>query len=211
MIVVCDIKISRRAFELRQELFAIGYPCACATISEIGKIGPVSLIITFSDVFEYVRRTPYDKIFVIALGNDFVNSGLNAERVKTKDELFAATYRKIREIYNIDDRCCFNFGVRCLPELFIANNFVQIHCRSVELTRTELMIFKYLYSFYGRQYRVPAKYIYKYCFPKFNTDEDKIRNNVAVNIKKINRKFQKVVPGTIIKSRREHGYYITQI
>ncbi|MGN1409958.1 MAG: hypothetical protein ACI4XJ_07255, partial [Eubacteriales bacterium] len=102
---MCDIRMSRRAFELRQELFAIGYPCACAPISEIGKIGPVSLIITFSDVFEYVRRTPYDKIFVIAIGNDFVNSGLNAERVKTKEELFAATYRKIREIYNIDDRC----------------------------------------------------------------------------------------------------------
>ncbi|MGN1410071.1 MAG: helix-turn-helix domain-containing protein, partial [Eubacteriales bacterium] len=98
-----------------------------------------------------------------------------------------------------------------LPELFIANTFVQIYCRSVELTKTELMIFKYLYSFYGGQYKVPAKYIYKYCFPKFNTDEDKIRNNVAVNIKKINQKFQKAVPGTIIKSRREHGYYITQI
>lgn len=197
--------------KLREKLFSLGYPCACVRISDIGKYRPVKLIITFTDVFDWVRRTPYDKIHAIAIGKDFVNSALNVERVANEDELVQVINRNLRQMYNLDESCCFTFGVRCPPELFIADDFLMYNCRSVVLTKTEYMIFKYLRAFCRENVRIPAKVIYRYCFVKYKLKKDRIENNVAVNVKKVNDKFSCIFSAPMIKSRRDHGYYIAQM
>lgn len=206
MILICDVNVSERALNLRRNLFSRGYPCACCGIPDIGKYLPAKLIVTFTDVFDSVRRTPYDDIFVIAIGTGFVNSVLNASRALNEEELMQLINKKL-----CDGMKRFPFGLKVSDSMFISNYFVEINGKAITLTQTEFMIFKYLYSFAGKDVLAQSDSVYHYCYGEYKISEDKIPNNIAVNVKKINDKFSKALPEPVIKSKRGKGYYLVEI
>lgn len=206
MILICDVNVSERALNLRRNLFSRGFPCACCGIPDIGKYLPAKLIVTFTDMFDSVRRTPYDDIFVIAIGTGFVNSVLNAARALNEEELSSLLLEKL-----CDGMIRFPFGIKVTDSLFISDYFVEINGKAITLTQTEFMIFKYLYAFAGKGVTAPTESVYHYCFGEYKISEDKIPNNIAVNVKKINDKFAKALPEPVIKSKRGKGYYFTEI
>lgn len=144
MILICDKTISERAKLLRKKLFSIGYPCAYSRVADMKYFVPFKLIVTFSDVFDFVRRTPYDAVRVISIGEGFINSVMNAEKVLTEEELLEAVNRNLMKMYGIESGDLFRFGVRVKPELFLSEHFLQLRGHNYILPRAEYMIFKYL-------------------------------------------------------------------
>ena len=178
MILICDVNVSIRALNLRRNLFSRGFPCACCGIPDIGKYLPARLIVTFTDVFDSVRRTPYDDIFVIAIGTGFVNSVLNATRALNEEELSERLLEKL-----CDGMIRFPFGLKASDNMFISDYFVEINEKAITLTQTEFMIFKYLYAFAGKDIIAPTESVYHYCYGEYKISENKIPNNIAVNVK----------------------------
>lgn len=211
MILICDKTVSERAKKLRKKLYKLGIPCAVSKISDMKHFVPFKLIVTFSDVFDDVRRTPYDKIRVISIGEGFINSVMNAEKVLNEHELISAIDRNFMKMFGISQNDVFKFGVKVKPNLFWSKRFMILNGKSVILANAEYMIFKYLLAFAGEDKLISPFLLYQYCFSVHRLEMKRVANNVAVDVRKINQKCEHIFPDGLIKSKRGQGYYLKQI
>ena len=191
MILICDKTISERAKLLIKKLFSLGYPCAYSRVADMKYFVPFKLIVTFTDVFDFVRRTPYDAVRVISIGEGFINSVMN--------------------VYGIESGDLFRFGVRVKPELFLSEHFLQLRGHNYILPRAEYMIFKYLLAVSSEKSPVSALKLYYYCFSSHRLEKKRIANNVAVDVRNINQRCECIYPDGIIRAKRYRGYYITNV
>lgn len=210
MILICDITVSERAKKLRKTLYNIGIPCACCQIDDIRHFVPFKLIVTFTDVFGDVRRTPFDDIRVICIGDGFVNSCVNAERVDDEHQLIKAIDRCFMNMLDVTERDVFRFGVRVKPNLYLSKRFMIINGKGVVLANAEYMIFKYLLAFADENKPISPVMLYQYCFSTHRLDSSRVSNNIAVDVKRINQKCEKVSLDGMVKSKRDVGYYLVE-
>ena len=210
MILICDSDITDRACALRNKLFDLGIPCAVSVISDIGKNLPVMAILTFCDVFDSVRRTPFDDIFVVAIGNGFVNSALNAKRAADDEEAFRILDSKISEMLGLSMEAKTPFGVYTSPNVFVGDYFIEIYGNMILATSSELMIFKYLDAFIDKDYYFDADKICRFCLPLERLSTKNPAGLIAVHVRNINEKFEKVFMRKLIRSKRNHGYFICE-
>ena len=203
MIIVCDADVSCRAIHVRDTLLDIGYPTCISSIRDIKDNQPFCLIITFADVFNELRRTPFDDTFVIAIGDGFVNTALNA--VQTKNLNTA-----VRLAHNfVQGSCHDKFGKSNLegmfvPPFYFADGFFEIHSNLVAPTKSEYMIFKFLvFCSYNNTFASTDK-ICNYCFGGNVGDS----NTIAAHISGLNSKIKDAYGKKIIKSKRFKGYYL---
>ena len=207
MVLVCDSDISERALELREKILKLGCPCAVSKISGISEYLPLKLIITFYDQFDNVRRTPYDNIFVIALGRGFVNSALNAVDAADEDELVVEMKNFLYRDANITSKRKFAFGVvEPKNNIFFSKYFVEIYGRRFVLTSVEYLIFKYLVAFEGTKYYFESEKIAKFCYDNRKLGEEILSNKISVHINHINDKIRKANGKPFIKAKRFLGY-----
>lgn len=211
MILICDKTISERAKLLRKKLFSLGYPCAYSRVADMKYFVPFKLIVTFTDVFDFVRRTPYDAVRVISIGEGFINSVMNAEKVLTEEELLEAVKCNLMKIYGIQSGDLFRFGVRVKLELFLSEYFIQLRGHNYILPRAEYMIFKYLLAVSSEKSPVSALKLYYYCFSSHRLEKKRIANNVAVDVRNINQRCECIYPDGIIRAKRYRGYYVTNV
>lgn len=208
MVLVCDSDISERALTLREKILRLGCPCAVAKISDISEYLPLKLIVTFYDRFNDVRRTPYDSIFVIALGHGFVNSALNAIDVDTEEELLAEMRRFLLKEAGISQKRTFSFGVvEPKNNIFYSKYFVELYGKRFVLTQSEYLIFKYLTAFSGSgKFFEPGK-IASFCYDNRKLGRELVSNKISVHINHINDKIKKANGRPFIGAKRYRGYY----
>lgn len=208
MVLVCDSDVSERALTLRQKILKYGCPCAVSKISDISDYLPLKLIVTFYDRFDYVRRTPYDSIFVIALGHGFVNSALNAIDVDNEEELITEMRRYLYKEAGISDKRTFAFGiVEPKNNIFYSKYYVELYGKRIVLTQSEYLIFKYLTAFSGSGYFFEAEKIASFCYDNRKLGQKLVSNKISVHINHINEKVKKVNVRPFISAKRFLGYY----
>ena len=207
MILICDTEGSDRAINLRERLFRAGIPTAISVPSTIKKFAPFKLIITFTDVFEQIRRLPYDDIFVVAIGNGFVNTALNAVGIDNIDNAISYAKNHLFEQFEISESALFQSGI-CFSGVFLSEKFFQLFGNIVIPTDTEYMIFKYLLFCTNENTLTTTSTIAAFCY----SSQKKIDSNVlAAHISNINKKIYDSYGKKIIKSKRFEGYYIDKI
>ncbi len=205
MILVCDRTISPRAANLQALLLDLGCPASVSAVSDIKQHLPIKLIITFCDVFDDLRRTPYDNIFAIVIGNGFVNSALNAKRADTTEAALSLARDYLYKQNGIDSTCVFPFGI-IKNALFFANMFFEIYGNIVTPTDREYLIFKYLIACTDGDRCADADMIKKFCYPA--SSHEHRGNVVAAHISNLNKKIQISYGKKLIRSKRYKGYYI---
>lgn len=212
MFLVCDRTRSERAKALRENILRTGYPCACASVREIKEYLPLLRIITYTDVLADIRRTPYDNIRVLAVGEGFVNSALNAEQIKEEDDVLPRIEQIISEFYHVSRECVYPFGRYYDDGVFMSEKFFMISENVIEPTEREYMIFKYL-QMTAKQYSyLPPERICRFCYPssKLPKDEREAAKNLAVHVNSLNRKCQKSMRCYLIESKRFIGYRLSK-
>lgn len=204
MILICDSVVSDRAVGLREKIISLGCPCAVSEITEIRSYLPLKLIITFCDVFDSVRRTPFDDVFVIAIGNGFVNTALNAKRADDVDHAILQARQYLYRSAGIENEDITSSGVFA-SSLFFGERFFEIYGNMVEPTETEYMIFKYLVSSASKNHCAAADKIRRFCYPF--SDEDISSNLISAHISNLNRKIVNAYGKKLVHSKRFMGYY----
>ena len=208
MVLVCDSEISDRALELREKILKLGCPCAVSRISEISDYLPLKLIITFYDRFDDVRRTPYDAIFVIALGRGFVNSALNAVNAVDEDCLIEEMRKYLYKDAGITQKRRFAFGVvDPKNNIFFSKYFLELYGKRFCLTASEYMIFKYLTAFAGTGKYFPPEKVAEFCYDNRKLGQELVSNKISVHINHINDKIKKSNGTPFIRAKRFRGYY----
>ncbi len=213
MILVCDKTKSKRAAVLREKILLTGYPCAVSRISDIADYLPLVLIVTFVDVFDDVRRTPYDDVHVIAIGQGFVNSALNSTRVDSEADAIEEAKRYIYQLFHITKDRMMPFGVFYDTGVFMAADFFEIYGNMIIPTDREYLIFKYLHMAYHTDAYIPAERVCAFCYraskmPKSDIESAK---NLAVHVANLNQKAYSAAGYLIIKAKRFIGYRLTKI
>ncbi len=211
MILVCDRYLSERAYAVREMIFKAGYPCVVSEIEEITDYRPLKLIVSFDDVYESVRKTPNDDIFMIVIGEGFVNSALGAKHTYTAEEAVSEIESYIYSVYSITDEKKSAFGFNFTPSLFFSKDFFAINGNVIEPTVSEYMIFKYLIAFASTDNCFTAEKICKFCLSEKSFEKLTNSNIVSVHIANINKKIEAVYRERVIRSHRGRGYYITTI
>lgn len=208
MFLVCDKTRSERAAVLREKILRAGYPCAFCAVSEISDYVPLLRIITFTDVLDDVRHTPFDDVRVITIGNGFVNSVLNADQVEREDEILRAIETIVHEFFHVKPEWFQPFGVFYDDGIFMADDFFQIFGNIIVPTEREYRIFKYLQMTSRVCDYVPAERICRFCYPasKFPKNEREAAKNLAVHVTNLNQKSQDVMKCHIIEAKRFIGY-----
>ena len=208
MFLVCDKTRSERAENLREEILRAGYPCACCTVSEIGKHLPVLRIITYMDALDSVRRTPYDEIRAIVIGEGFVNSALNAGQVKTEEEILPAVKQLVLEFFHVKPEWILQYGMFYDDGVFMAEEFFEIFGNIIVPTEREYLIFKYLQMVSRMCDYVSADQICRFCYrtSKLPKNETEAAKNLAVHIANLNHKSQEAMGCHIIEAKRYIGY-----
>lgn len=205
MILICDNDCSPRARNLQRLFLDLGYPASVCSIDKIKEHLPVWFFITFSDSFDNLRRTPYDKIFALVIGDGFVNTALNAIKVPSVDEALIHATIILKDKQGISRKDEFPFGVMC-RSVFFCDYFVEISGHIVPLTDIELLIFKYIFACSVDYIFATADMIEKFCYPP--KDDCDRENVIPVHISNINKKSMEILGRKIIGSMRHHGYYI---
>ena len=210
MFLICDRTRSKRISVLRENILRAGYPCACCTVSEIADYVPLLRIITFTDVLDDIRRTPFDDIRAIAIGTGFVNSVLNADRLEREEDILPALRKVVYDFFHVRPEWFYPFGVFYDDGVFMADDFFQIFGNSIVPTDREYLIFKYLQMASRLCDYVPAERICRFCYPasKLPKDEREASKNLAVHIAHLNQKSQDVMYCHIIEAKRFIGYRI---
>lgn len=204
MILVCDRTGSVRAARIRAELYSAGCPAAFAEISEYRTSRPARLIVTFTDVLDALRQTPMDDLFAVVLGEGFVNSALNAERLADPAALTETVRRHLYRQAEIDGKKITAFGVFGHPGVFFAKDFFEIRGNRIVPTRAEYMIFKYLMSDIDSGRCIPPGQIQRFCYPSNKLDDESAA--IAVHVSNLNRKAEEACGLRIIESVRYQGY-----
>ncbi len=208
MFLVCDKTYSERSVHLREEILRAGYPCACCTVPEIGRFLPLLRIITYIDVLDAVRHTPYDDIRALVIGTGFVNSVLNADQVTGEEDVLPAVEQIVCEFYHVRPEWILQFGMFYDDGVFMADDFFQIFGNIIVPTEREYMIYKYLQMTSRAWDYVPPERICRFCYraSKIPETEEEAAKNLAVHVTNLNRKSQKVMKCHIIESKRFIGY-----
>ncbi len=212
MFLVCDKTYSERAANLREKILHAGYPCACCTVSEIGKNLPLLRIITYIDALDDVRHTPYDDVRALTIGTGFVNSVLNSDQVEREEEVLPFVEQLVREYYHVKPEWEEQFGVFYDDGVFMAEKFFQIFGNIIVPTEREYMIFKYLQMTSRMWDYIPAEQICRFCYQaaKMPKNEEEAAKNLAVHVTNLNRKSQKAMKCHIIEAKRFVGYRLSR-
>ena len=207
MILVCDRTISERALRLRERMLKSGYPAAASAFSHIREYRPVKLIVTFGDAFDELRRTPNGDIFAVVIGTQFVNSALNATRVTGEEEAFRVIRESLIRIMGIPGNAVDEFGIFLTPALYWSGYFAELRGRKLELTKTERMIFLYLYVMTDEAHPANVQKIIWFCYPANKQSLDGAENRIAAHITNINAEADGRFLSKLIRVRRGAGYY----
>ena len=214
MFLVCDRFRSERAKALRETILRAGYPCACALISDIREYLPLLRIITYTENLDDVRRTPYDNIRVLAIGEGFVNSALNAEQVLNEEEVLPRIEEIINETYHASREWHWGkiSGRYYDDGVFMSKKFFRIYENIIEPTEREYMIFKYLQMTANQCSYLPPERICRFCYPasKLPKNELEAAKNLAVHVNSLNRKCQNSMRCYLIESKRFIGYRLSK-
>ena len=212
MFLVCDKTKSERAKTLRETILKAGYPCAYAAVSEIKEYLPLLRIITYTDTLNNVRRTPYDNIRVLAIGDDFVNSALNAEQIKEEDDVIPRIEQITKEYNHVSGDRIQTFGAYYDNDFFMSEKFFMIYGNIIEPTGREYMIVKYLQMAAKQCSYLPPERICRFCYPasKLPKDEREAAKNLAVHVNSLNRKCQNSMRCYLIESKRFIGYRLSK-
>lgn len=212
MLLVCDKTNSERGNKLREKILRAGYPCAFCVVSEISSYIPLWRIITFIDVFDDVRRTPYDNVRVLVIGRGFVNSALNAERIDSEDEVLPAIEKAVYEYFHVRPDWFYRFGVFYDDGVFMSEDFFLVFGNMIVPTKREYLIYKYLQMASRACDYSPAERVCRFCYPtsKIPRDEKEAAKNLAVHVMNLNRKSREVMDCHIIEARRYSGYRLNK-
>ncbi|MBE6626135.1 MAG: hypothetical protein E7628_02990 [Ruminococcaceae bacterium] len=205
MILICDNDASPRAKNLQGLFLDLGYPAAVCPINEIKEHLPAWFFVTFCDSFDNLRRTPYDKIFTIAIDNGFVNTALNATKVTTVNEALSCSLEIVKSKLGISNGGQFPFGILC-RSVFFADYFIEVRNNIIPLTNIEMLIFKYIFICSGENIYADKSMIEKYCYSPASRGHS--GNVISVHIANINKKSEEILGSKIIGSMRYKGYYI---
>ncbi len=216
MFLVCDKVLSQRAIDLREKILHIGHPCAVGCISEIAKFMPLVQIITFTDVFDDVRRTPYDQVRVLALGESgFINSALNARRIDNEELLFEELDRVRKEYFHVKDRWILWSGLFYDDGIFLADeyHFITVYSNVVNFSDREYQIFKYIQAVTRMCGYSPAERICWFSFPyhKIPKNTENAARVISTHISNLNREAVKVLGYPLIESKRFQGYQLVKL
>lgn len=203
MILVCDSEVSERAIKIRNTLLDLGSPSCVSSISDIKNHTPFCLIITFSDVFGEVRRTPFDDVFVIAIGDGFVNTALNATQAKNLESAISMARSYLRGKY-CDKHNEGNYCGAFVPPFYFSERFFEIYSNMVAPTETEYLIFKLIVFCTQSSVYANTGLIRDYCFSCIGGDS----NVISAHISSLNKKIYEAYGKKIIKSKRFKGYYL---
>lgn len=214
MFLVCDKTNSERGISLREKILHAGYPCAFCVVSEISNYLPLWRIITFIDVFDDVRRTPYDNVRVLVIGNGFVNSALNADRIDSEDEVLPAVTKAVHEYFHVQPDWFYQFGVFYDDGVFISDDygFFLVFGNMIVPTKREFLIYKYLQMTARACDYSPAERVCRFCWPtaKIPKSEKEASQNIAVHVMNLNRKSMEVMSRSLIETRRYSGYRLNK-
>jgi len=200
MVVVFDSQESNRARFLRAFIYEEGYPCAICNPDTISKLLPIGLIVTFTDQIDVIRHMPYDDIPVIAYGDGFVNSALNAVRAKTLDDILEGLRDFVIQRFGINERNCLpGLGAFFYPGVFMAIALLIVYGSRFTLTDNELYIIRCL-ILSGDCHR-SSKQLAEYCL-----SGTKNETSIRVHICAINKKGEKRLPSPLIESKHGLGY-----
>ncbi len=208
MFLVCDKTKSERASVLREKILRAGYPCACSIVSEIGQYLPLLRIITFMDVLDNVRRTPYDDIRVLAIGEGFVNSALNAGQLSREEDVLPEIENVVNAFFHVKEEWIQMFGMFYDDGTFMSREFFQIYGNIIVPTEREYLIFKYLQMASRLCDYVPAERICRFCYQasKIPKNEREASKNLAVHVTNLNQKCQNSMGCHLIEAKRFIGY-----
>ena len=187
MVLICDNSSSERALQLRRRVISAGIPCAISSPSSIKDYLPIKLILTFDDTFEEIRRLPYDELFVIAIGDGFINTALNAVGVTGVNAAFLYAQKHLRDCLEVSGSDVFSTGV-CTKGIFLGEKFFQIFGNMVIPTDTQYMIFKYLLLCTDSQVFADVDKIRSFCYPLLvvaNLSELSIRTQIITIMRKL--------------------------
>ncbi|MGN1346212.1 MAG: hypothetical protein ACI4V1_05470, partial [Eubacteriales bacterium] len=203
MFLVCDKTNSERAAGIRENLLLAGYPCAVTSISEIANYLPLVRIITFTDMLDDIRRTPYDEIRVLAIGDGFVNSALNAERVECAEALLPVMTKVLMDYFHVREEWVQRFGWFCDDGIFLSPYFFQVYGNIVLPTDREYLIFKYLHMTSRQNTYISAQKICRFCYraSKMPKEEGEAAKNLAVHIANLNQKCQNAIGCHLIEAK----------
>lgn len=207
MILICDREGMERSIRLRERIRKLGCPCALTTVSGIRDHLPVKLILTYCDLFDEVRRTPWDSVFVVAIGQGFVNTALNAKRAETVDAALQTVREFLLDDAGIEEVDRLPFGVSIAGKYFFSDEFFEIYGNMVIPTPTEYQIFRYLFSCTDRDHTANAEKILRFCLPDEEWRDRDAANYAAVHIANLNRKLKAVCGKRLIRAKRNCGYY----
>ena len=206
MILIVDKTITDRASALREKLYSLGCPSAVCSVRDAALYRPFRLIMTFTDVFDTVRREIPDDCRTVTIGNGFVNSALNVSRFSDADRAITAAHEYLMGVFGISHEQIRTFGVMFPPSLFVSDGFIEIYGNMVTLTSTESVILKYLIAMSDEKSPVRTQTLELYC-----TSDGKITpsNRVAVHISHINSKAAPYFRGELIV--RSGGGYVSAV
>ncbi len=216
MFLVCDKLLSQRAIDLREKIFNLGHPCAVGCISEISRFLPLVQIITFTDVFDDVRRTPYDHIRVLALGETgFINSALNARRIDNETLLFEELDRVRKEYFHVQEHWILWSGMFYDDGIFLSDeyHFITVFLNVVNFYERDYRIFKYIQSVTRLCGYSPAERICQFSYPyaKIPKTQEEAVQGIATHISCINRESVKVLGYPLIENKRRQGYQLVKL
>ena len=161
---------------------------------------PIGLIVTFTDQLDIVRHMPYDYVPVIAYGDGFVNSALNAVKARTQDEIILCIKDYVCRKFGIEKKSSFlGEGAFFLPGVFLSSFQLIVYGSRFDLTDNESYIIRCL-ILSGDCYR-STKQLAEYCSLLHQTE-----NGIRVHVCGINKKAELRLPHPLIESRRGHGY-----
>ena len=207
MIVICYREDSGRARSLRERILSGGIPAAMAAPSFVRELLPAVGVITWTDCFDELRRTPCDHVFAAVLGDGFVNTALNAAAAVDEDEalrlMMGAARKKLRMPEGGEDP----FGFYLTPRLYFSRDFVEWRDRQIVLTKTERMILLYLASSAGEENPAGFEKILRFCFPSGKQDGER-ENRIAAHICNINRKLSPITGFRVVREKRGAGYCV---
>ena len=211
MIVICSRDESGQARSLRERILSHGFPAAVSAPSSVKDLLPVGGIIVWQDDFDALRRTPCDRVFAAVIGEGFVNTALNAARVKDEEAAFALIRKTLPRALGMPENGSTPFGFYLTPRLFFAEGFVQWRGRIIPVTKTERLILLYLASCARAETPAPPGKIARFCSASGRIGAEGEENRIAAHVHALNRRFMPETGERVIRDRRLTGYYVSEI
>ena len=205
MVLVCDREVSDRAIACRERMRERGIPAAASALSSIRDCLPARFFVTFTDVFDDLRRLPFGEIFCVAVGEGFVNSALNAVRVPDPESAADEVWDRLPALLGNRVAARSSFGIHLTPEIFRGAGFYEIRGHTVVFTPSEERVFLYLLAATDAGHCAPPAVIRAYCASGEASSDD--ANAASALVCAVNRKLEEVSDGRAFREKRLAGYY----